>query len=71
MKVGQKEGLLPHTEISSSEYESESKTSTSSALPLYTSLPLTPLPLSASPIDSPSFYNTMSQHDLHVIIRQQ
>jgi len=66
--VGLEEGPLSHTEISlSSEYESESKTSTGSALPLYTSPPPLPLP----PIDSPSLYPIMSQHDLHAIICQQ
>jgi len=60
--MGLEEGLLSHTEIySSSEYESESETSTSSALPLYIS----------PPIDSPPPYPIMSQHDLHAIIRQQ
>jgi len=45
-----------------------------SALPLYTSSPLTPPPPSASlsPIDSSSSYNiNMSQLNLHEIIRQQ
>ena len=66
MWVGLEEGPLSHTEIiSSSEYESESETSTSSALPLYTS------PSSPPPIDSPPPYPIMSQHDLHAIIRQQ
>jgi len=60
--VGLEEGPLSHTEISlSSEYESESKTSIGSALPLYTS----------PPIDSPPPYPIMSQHDLHAIIHQQ
>ena len=71
MKTGQEEGLLPHIEIFSLEYELESKTSTDSTLPVYTSSPPTPLPLSASPINSPPSYNIMSQHDLHAIIRQQ
>jgi len=71
MKTGQEEGLLPHIEIFSLEYELESKTSTDSTLPVYTSSPSTPLPLSASPINSPPSYNIMSQHDLHAIIRQQ
>jgi len=60
--MGLEEGPLSHTEISSSsEYESESETSTGSALHLYTS----------PPIDSPPPYPIMSQHDLHAIIRQQ
>jgi len=52
----------------SSEYESESETSTDSALPLYTSS----LPSSSpSPIDSlPSYNINMSQHDYPAIIRQ-
>jgi len=62
--VGLEEGPLSHTEISSSsEYKSESKTSTSFALPLYTS--------PSSPIDSPPPYPIISQHDLHAIIHQQ
>jgi len=58
----------------SSEYESESETSTGSALPLYKSPPLpSPPPLSSSlsPIDSPSPYPIMSQYNLHTIIHQQ
>ena len=51
----------------SSEYKSESETSTGSTLPLYTS---PPQPLSPLPIDSPPHYN-MSQINLHEIIRQQ
>ena len=51
--------------LSSSEYESESETSIGSALPLYT------LPPPSPPINSPPPYPTMSQHDLHAIIRQQ
>ena len=55
----------------SSEYESESETSIGSALPVYTSLPSPPpQPLSSLPIDSPPHY-TMSQINLHEIIRQQ
>ena len=53
--------------MSSSEYKSESETSTDSALPLYTSPPL-PLP---TPIDLPPTYNNMSQINLHEIICQQ
>jgi len=58
----------------SSEYESESETSTGSALPLYTSSPPSPPPQSSSPspIDSPLSYNNMSQQiNLHEIIHQQ
>jgi len=54
----------------SSEYKSESETSTGSTLPLYTSSP-PPLSSSPSPIDSPPPYPIMSQHDLHTIICQQ
>jgi len=60
MKAGQEEGLLLHIEISSSEYELESETSTGSTLPVYTlSLPTPPLP-SVSPINFPPSYNIMS-----------
>ena len=60
--MGLEEGPLSHIEISSSlEYKSESETSTSSALPLYTS----------PPIDSLPPYPIMSQNKLHAIIRQQ
>ena len=66
--MGLEEGLLSHTEISSSsEYESDTETSAGSVLPLYTSL----LPPPSPPIDSPPPYPTMSQHDLHAIICQQ
>ena len=62
--MGLEEGPLSHTEISSSsEYKSESETSTGSALPLYTSPPPSTPP--------PPPYPIMSQHDLHAIIRQQ
>ena len=59
--------------LSSLEYESESKTSTGSVLPLYISSSPLPLPPLSSPssIDSPPFYNNMSQINLHEIIRQQ
>jgi len=60
--------------LSSSKYESESKTSTGFILPLYTSSPPTPPPpsQSPSPIDSPPSYNiNMSQINLQEIIRQQ
>ena len=55
MKAGQKEGLLPHTEIFSSEYKSESKTSIGSILPEYTSFPPTP-PLLWDALDMNNFY---------------
>ena len=52
---------LTCTEIeSSSKYESESETSIGSTISLYISSPPTLLLLSASLINSPSFYNTMS-----------
>jgi len=67
--VGLEEDPLSHTEISlSSEYESESETSTGSALPLYTS-PLPPL--SPLPIDSLPTYLNMSQINFHEVICQQ
>jgi len=65
------ESPLILTEIeSSSEYESEGETSIGSALSLYMPLPSTPLPpsTSLSPLLPPSY--TISQHDLHAIIRQ-
>ena len=55
----------------SSEYELESKTSIGFALPLYTLLSPTPPLSSPSPIDSPPSYHTISQYNLHTIIRQQ
>jgi len=72
-QVELEEGLLILTEIvSSSEYKSESEINTAfSPLPIYTSSSSTPPPSSSSPIDSPPFYHTMSQHNLHTIIRQQ
>ena len=63
----QKKNLLVFTEIiSNSEYGSENKVSTSvSILPLYTSLsPILP-PQLPSPIDSPLFYNIMSQYNIN------
>ena len=71
MQVGQEEGLLSHTKIFSLEYKLESKTSTSSALPLYTSFLPTSPPTSPSLINSSLSYHIMSQHDLNKIIRQQ
>jgi len=54
----------------SSEYESDTETSTGSVLPLYTSPP--PLSSSPTPIDSPPSYNiNMSQINFQEIIRQQ
>ena len=71
MQTGQEEGLLSHTEISSLEYKSESKTSIGSALLLYKLALLTlPPPLSSlSPMLSPSEYE-MSQPNYLAIIRQ-
>ena len=76
--MGQEEGPLSLTKIySSSEYESETKTSAGSVLPLYTSLPPTPPPPtpppqpSSLPIDSPPSYHNMSQINFQEIIRQQ
>jgi len=72
--VGLEEGPLSRTEIiSSSEYESDTKTSAGSVLPLYTSSPPSP-PQSSSPlpIDSPpSYHNNMNQLNFQEIIRQQ
>jgi len=73
--VGLEEGPLSHTEIiSSSEYKSETESSTGLALPLYTSSPPSPPPPSSSPtpIDSlPSYHNNMTQLNFQEIIRQQ
>jgi len=68
--VGQEEGLLSHTEISESEYESEAESSTGSVLSAHQSQPI-PLPL-ISPLLSPSLPPpyTMSQPDYPAIIRQ-
>jgi len=63
--IGQEENLLSLTEILSSEYESESKTSTGSALPIYISSPPTPPP---SIILLP--YHKISQPNYLAIIRQ-
>jgi len=64
--------LLLHTKILSSEYESESETSTGSALSLYTSSqPTLPLPsLSLSSTTPLSFYE-MSQFGYPAIIGQR
>ena len=59
--------------LSSSEYESESETSTDSTLPLYTSLPPSSLLLSLSPLpinSLPPYHYNMSQHNYPAIIRQ-
>ena len=63
--------MLSHTEIFSLEYESESKTSTGSTLPLYISLLPTP-PLLSSLLSSttPSLHHKMSQPNYPAIIRQ-
>jgi len=50
------------------EYESETKTSIGSVLPLYISPP--PPSSSSSPIDSPPPYHNMSQPDYPTIIKQ-
>jgi len=53
------------------EYESESKTSTSSTLSSYISPPPTPPPLSSSPSSTtPPLCHKMSQPDYSAIIRQ-
>jgi len=76
-EVELEKSLLALTEIeSSSDYKSKEETSTGSALPLYISLPLIPLPQLSLPTstDSPSFYYNISQHgsiNYKQIIRQQ
>ena len=68
--MGQEEGPLSPTEISSSEYESEAESSTGSVLSAHQSQP-TPLPLtSPSPSLSPPPLYTMSQPNYPTIIRQ-
>ena len=62
--------MLLHTKISSLEYKSESKTSTDSALSLYTSLLPTPPPLSSSPLPTLPLLYKISQLDYFTIIRQ-
>ena len=68
--MGQKEGPLSPTEISSSEYESEAESSTGSVLLAHQSQP-TPPPLTSSSLSLslPPPY-TMSQPDYPAIIRQ-
>jgi len=73
MKAGQEEGLLPHTKISSSEYESESETSTGSTLPLYTFLSpilLLPPPSSLPSLSLPPLLYKINQPSYPAIIRQ-
>jgi len=69
--VGQEEGPLSSTKISSSEYKSEAKSSMGSVLSAHqsqpTPLPLTPPSLSLSPPPPPY---TMSQPNYPAIIRQ-
>ena len=70
--MGQEEGPLSPTEISSSEYESEAESSAGSVLLAHQSQPtpppLTSLSLSLSPPPPPPY--TMSQPDYPAIIRQ-
>jgi len=66
--VGQEEGPLSPTEISSSEYESEAKSSTGSVLSAHQSQP-TPPPRTPSSSSLPPPYS-MSQPDYVTIIRQ-
>jgi len=68
--VGQEEGPLAPTEISSSEYELESETSTGSTFSLYIPSPPTPLLSLPLPINSPLTYYNMSQPNYLTIIRQ-
>jgi len=68
--VGQEEGPLSLTEISSSEYESEAKSSTGSVLSTHQSQPTPPPHTPSSPSSSPSPLYDMSQPDYPTIIRQ-
>jgi len=69
--IGLEKGLLVLTEIeSSSDYESEKETSTSSTLLFYTSSSPTQSPQPPLPIDSPSHYNIMSQHNINQLLLQ-
>jgi len=67
--VGQEEGPLSPTEISSSEYESEAKSSTGSVLSAHQSQP-TPPPHTPSSSPSPPPPYDMSQPDYPTITRQ-
>ena len=67
--MGQEEGPLSPTEISSSEYESEAESSTGSVLSAPQSQP-TPLPHTPSSSPSPPPPYDMSQPDYPTIIRQ-
>ena len=72
--MGQEEGPLVPIEIKlSSEYKSESETSTGSALLLYNSSLSIPPPLLSVPTNSPpSYHYNMSQHDnLEQMVCQQ
>ena len=60
--MGQKEGLLTPTEISSSEYKLETESNVGSVLLAHQS----PIPTPPPPP-----YTAMSQHNLYTIIRQQ
>ena len=70
--MGQEEGPLSPTEISSSEYESEAESSTGSVLSAHQSQPTppphTPTSISSSPPPPPPY--SMSQPDYVTIIRQ-
>jgi len=67
--VGQEEGPLSPTEISSSEYESEAESSAGSVLSAHQSQP-TPPPHTPSSLPSPPLPYDMSQPDYPTIIRQ-
>ena len=68
--MGQEEGLLSPTEISSSEYESEAESSVGLVLSAQISQPIPPPPTPPSLSLSPPLPYTMSQHDYSAIIRQ-
>ena len=71
--MGQEEGLLAPTKISSLEYKSETESNKGSVLLAYQSPPPTPLSLTSLSL-TPSLlppYTAMSQHNLPTIIRQQ
>ena len=67
--MGQEEGPLSPTEISSSEYESEAESSTGSVLSAHQSQP-TPPSHTPSSLPSPPPPYEMSQHNHLAIIRQ-